>query len=381
MSIVLLTVVGPAGPIDLAVPADQPLSSLLDPLSRALGHATQDPRARSVAQGPWVPSREWLLAPMGGDPLPLDQSLTDCGVADGAVLVLLDGVRPVDPRPQPHLQPPRPPRPCAVVGVLSASSGMGRTAVAVVLSRALAAGNGGPTVAVDAHPGAGSLSERVDPGPNVTAGDLLAVIDHPALSREELLACLAWSSPRLALLAARPGSGRGPPLTQRDWRRLVRGLARHGLTVVMDCGPGLGDPGARAALAEADQVVLVVEQRPSAATRWMAHALANQGLGVAAVSWPAPTGWECRVAETLAADWTALGIVARSARDLDRGQGLAERAGSGSGSEQRAGVVPAAGLAARRVARAAIRLGRPQGWSTSRQGWLGERQMRRPGCP
>jgi hypothetical protein len=377
MSIVLLTVVGPTGPIDLAVPADQPLSSLLDPLSRALGHAPQDPRTRRVVQGPWAPSREWLLAPMGGDPLPLDLSLTDCGVADGAVLVLLDGVRPVDPRPRPHLQPPRPPRPCAVVGVLSASSGMGRTAVAVVLSRALAAGKGGPTVAVDAHPGAGSLSERVDPGHNVTAGDLLAVIDHPALSREELLACLAWSSPRLALLAARPGSGRGPSLTQRDWRRLVRGLARHGLTVVMDCGPGLGDPGARAALAEADQVVLVVEQPPSAATRWMAHALANQGLRVAAVSWPAPTGWECRVAEAVVADWTALGMVAGSTRGLD----LAEGAGSYPGSEQRAGVVPAAGRAARRVERAAIRLGRPRGWSTRRQGWLGERQMRRPGCP
>lgn len=328
MSIVLLTVVGPAGPIDLAVPADQPLSALLDPLSRALGHVTQDPRARGVVQGPaapsrdrgrvvqgpWAPSHEWLLAPMGGDPLPLDQSLTDCGVADGAVLVLLDGVRPVAPPPQPQLQPELqpPPRHCAVVGVLSAAGGMGRTAVAVLLARALAAGKGGPTVAVDAHPGAGSLSERVDPGHNVTAGDLLAVIDHPALSREELLACLAWSSPRLALLAARPGCGRGPPLAQRDWRRLVRGLARHELTVVMDCGPGLGDPGARAALAEADQVVLVVEQRPSAATRWMAHALANQGLRVAAVAWPAPTGWERRVAETLVADWTALGIVARS---------------------------------------------------------------------
>lgn len=335
----LVTVVGPAGTIDLVVPAEQPVTALLDPLAQAVGSVGGQGGAagRGVGGQGGTAGRSWFLAPVGGDPLPPEESLAARGVGDGAVLVLVDESLPTIP-------PPRP-RACAVIGVLSAAAGMGRTTVAALVSGALAAGPGGLTVVVDAHPGAGSLSELLLPGDGVDARDLLALIDHPALTREELFACLAWSGSGLAVLATRPSRGRGPPLTQDDWIRLGRRLATNGATVVLDCGPGLGDPGARAALVAADQVVLVVEPSPSPASRWMAHALADRGLPMVAIPWPAALAADAfprapaldpadgslsapafadvaaaareqarRVAEALAADWTGLGIRAAPIR-------------------------------------------------------------------
>jgi hypothetical protein len=277
----LVTVVGPAGTIDLVVPAEQPVTALLDPLAQAVGSVVGQGGAagRGVVGQGGAAGRGWFLAPVGGDPLPPEESLAACGVGDGAVLVLVAESPPTIP-------PPRP-RACAVIGVLSAAAGMGRTTVAALVSGALAAGPGGLTVVADAHPGAGSLSELLLLRDGVDARDLLALIDHPALTREELFACLAWSGSGLAVLATRPSRGRGPPLTQNDWIRLGRGLAANGATVVLDCGPGLGDPGARAALVAADQVVLVVEPNPSPASRWMAHVLADRGLPMVAIPWPA----------------------------------------------------------------------------------------------
>jgi hypothetical protein len=184
------------------------------------------------------------------------------------------------------------------------------------------------------------------------AADLLALVDHPAFTRRELIACLGGHDRGLALLASGCGRGRGPPLDWRDWVRLVWGLARHASAVVVDCGPGLGGPGARVALATADQVVLVAEPHPSPATRWTARTLVDRGLPVVVVrAWeppgpdavghadqlpgirgvvpfpagvrgvapcppghsaePIPTPWRDharRLAQLLVADWTALGI-------------------------------------------------------------------------
>jgi hypothetical protein len=164
--------------------------------------------------------------------------------------------------------------------------------VTALLAGALAEICGDLTVAVDAHPGVGSLSERLAPDHQVTAGDLLALIDHPALTREELVACLAGRDQGLAVLASRSSRGGPPPLDQRDWMRLGRGLARNGFPLVLDCGPGLGDPGARAALATADQIVLVAEPHPSPASRWMARTLVDKGLPVVVVPPRAPPAFD-----------------------------------------------------------------------------------------
>jgi WXG100 protein secretion system (Wss), protein YukD len=315
MSTVLVTVVGPAGRLDLAVPAELPVGALLEPLAEAHG-----------VTGP-ASAGDWSLRPLGEDPLPAGASLIAAGARDGDIVILGAGDRPVaEPAPSspgrragggpgrragggpvPATGTVRQPAP--VIAVLSATAGMGRTTTTALLAGALAARTGRLTVAVDAHPGGDSLSGRLAPEHEVVAGDLLAVIDHPALTHEELLGFLAWAGPRLRVVANR--GGRGPPLRDRDWRRLLGGLARHGLVPVVDCPPGLGHPATRGVVATADQLVLLVEPRPSPPTRVMARALAERGLPVAAMAQPAEGGRLTgvgRVAEVLVADWAALGL-------------------------------------------------------------------------
>jgi MinD-like ATPase involved in chromosome partitioning or flagellar assembly len=278
MGVLLVTVVRPAGSLDLVVPAEATVGTLLGPLARLHGAAEE---ARSV------PLDRWSLALPHGHALPHDRSLGACGIGDGAVLVLSG-------EPPPEAAAPAAPRTrrCPVVGVLSAVPGLGRTTVTALLAGALTDVCGDLTVAVDAHPGVGSLTERLAPDHGVTAADLLALVDHPAFTRQELIACLAGQGQGLALVASRLSRGRAPPLDQRDWVGLVRGLARHASAVVLDCGPGLGDPGARAALATADQIVLVAEPYHSPATRRTARTLLDKGLPVVLVAARAPPGFD-----------------------------------------------------------------------------------------
>jgi MinD-like ATPase involved in chromosome partitioning or flagellar assembly len=308
----LVTVAGAKGSLDLVVAADAPVGALLGPVARMHG----------AGEVPADPLHGWSLALPQGDPLPRDRSLAACGIGDGAMLVLSDAASPEVPAA------PRTRR-CAVVGVLAAAAGLGCTTVTALLARALADACGDLAVAVDAHPGHGSLSERLAPDHKLTAAELVALVDHPAFTGRELVACLAGHDQGLALVASRPG--RAPPLDQRGWLRLVRGLARHACAVVLDCGPGLGGPGARAALAAADQIVLVAEPCPSAATRRTARTLLEEGLAVVVVpAWASPgldpvglaeqlPGVRAVVpllrdprarllAEVLVADWTALAV-------------------------------------------------------------------------
>jgi WXG100 protein secretion system (Wss), protein YukD len=310
MTVMLVTVAGPSGRHDLMAPADVPVGDLLGPIAAA------------TCRRPGVAGQaRWRLALLGGDPLPPDRSLTAGGVGDGAILTLtLDPPATAQPPPVATSAPPAsrgsgPPASrrgagrgwspvgrgrrsreqedelleaaiaaprlgrCAVVGVVSAADGAGRATVAALLAAALAATRPGLTVAVDARPGPGSLTDRLAPDLDVPVGDLLGLLDHPALTAGELIACLTGSATRPALVAG----GRALPL-------LVRGLARHAGALVLDGGAGLGGPGARAALAAADQLVLVTEPEPSPESRRVAGALADLGHAVVVAAGPVSAG-------------------------------------------------------------------------------------------
>ena len=193
---------------------------------------------------------------------------------------------------------------CACVGVLSAAPGVGGTTVAALLAAALAGGHGA-TVAVDARPGPGSLAQLLAPGPDVFAEDLLDVLEHPALTWPELRAALGRPGSRMAVLSALPeggparsggpgAAGRAGSLDERGWARLVRGLARHAAIVVVDCGPGLAGPAARAMTATADQLVLVTGPwaRLPGSVQDVAGRLAGPGQPVAVVVSRAAAGLE-----------------------------------------------------------------------------------------
>ncbi|HYT25846.1 MAG TPA: hypothetical protein VEP73_05115, partial [Actinomycetota bacterium] len=140
---------------------------------------------------------------------------------------------------------------------------------------------------------------------------LVDVLEHPALTRPELRSVLGRAGRGLAVLAARAGDAEGaePPagpvaptgpvpaaartagrLDERGWARVVRALAEHAASVVVDCGPGLAAPGTRAAVAAADQLVLVVDARLPRAAPAAAGPLAALGRPAAVVANQAPAG-------------------------------------------------------------------------------------------
>ena len=159
---------------------------------------------------------------------------------------------------------------CACVGVAGATPRAGATTVAALLAAVLAGGRAGRTVLVDANPGPGSLTELLVPGHDLHAGDLLGLLGHPALTGPELRAVLARRG-SLAVLAA------AEPLDERAWTQEVAALRRHATTVVVDCGSGMAAAGTRAAVATADQFVLVTDPAAPAATQLAADLLAEVG--------------------------------------------------------------------------------------------------------
>jgi hypothetical protein len=316
MAALLVTVVGDRRRLDLVVPADVPVGELLAPLTALLaaappaaapgGAPPDDPRAVPPAApggGPLGvagadPPGRFRLGPVGGEPLPPERSLAAGGVGHGAVLALSDGAAPppelgaavAAPSAAGGAGPPRPRR-CVTVAVVSAAGGAGRTTVTVLLAWALGA-VGDLAVAVDADPGPGSLTERLAPGHEPVAADLPFLLEHPDFGPADLAACLARPVEGPMLLPSRPTPPGAPPADQRTWVRLLGGLGRHAATVVVDCGPGLADPAARAAWRCADQFVLVTEPQPSRGSLLVAAALADAGLPAVAVAGHAPAGFD-----------------------------------------------------------------------------------------
>lgn len=84
MGTLLVTVAYGTRRRDLAVRSDVPIADLLRPLAEALARQAQ-PGADPGAD----PGGRLALAPLCGQPLPVERSLVACGIGHGAVLVLL----------------------------------------------------------------------------------------------------------------------------------------------------------------------------------------------------------------------------------------------------------------------------------------------------
>jgi hypothetical protein len=343
---VLVTVVAPGGlRADLAVPGDVPVAELLDRLRAALPGLPPAPATLAPLGGEALPPASSLTACGIGDgavlalaagwpddrtparpPSPVASGWPDRPPATAtpgplplsarlcvAVRALLGGTRPgtagmgaADPGagPGPRWSPASalhawrdssyerrlraavaaaPLARCVRVAVVGATPRAGATTVAALLAAVLAAERPGRTVAVDASPGPGSLTELLAPCHDLFADELVGLLDHPMLTRRELAAVLARRG-HLGVLAARPGPPAGarvgrvhpeqveqPDLAGRGWARVLQALGRHATTVVVDCGPGAATPAAPAALAAADQVVLVSDP-------WLSPAATAAGL-------------------------------------------------------------------------------------------------------
>jgi MinD-like ATPase involved in chromosome partitioning or flagellar assembly len=298
---VLVTIVGPEGRTDAAAPADAPVRELLPAFAQLTGVA--DPAG-------------WDLGPPGRSPLLAEGTLGEQGVVDGSVLHLRPGgeeapvaaavaVADVDRDAEDGSTPVQRTRDSlpewlglsgrlraarraeaggaagrgawgvrmragwregcyerrleeairarslgqpVTIAVVSPSGGAGRTTIATLLGSLLAQLRVDRALVLDAEAGRAGI----------VAEDLLAMLES-GLTATQLDAYLVPANDGLELLPTLPGAD------VHVYERVMRRLREIAALLVVDCGPGLDDPLARAALAVADQVVVVVEAGPASA--------------------------------------------------------------------------------------------------------------------
>ena len=314
MGSVLLHIAHEAGGVDLVLADDEPVGRLLPDVLAAAGVAPD--------------GALWRLAPPDGAPLRTDRTLSDADVCSGGVLRLVVEQLAADAPPPPP-PPPPPPAPmtaivpledgspwqrtrellplrrsapvrvglaakallrtrrdspvdylhvlerrvveprltqCATIAVLSPKGGVGKTTITTLLGTLFAQLRHDRIVAIDTNPDHGSLGRTLAPSHNVYVDDLLAVLDHPALTATQLDASLVRAAHGLLVLPAPTAPERMARLDHSGYSRVIQRLQSLVSVILLDCGTGLWEPAAQVALASASQAVLVSDAEPATAS-------------------------------------------------------------------------------------------------------------------
>ena len=155
---------------------------------------------------------------------------------------------------------------CATVAVMSPKGGVGKTTMTTLLGSLFALLRRDRIVAIDTNPDFGSLGRQLAPEHTVFVDDLHEVLDEPELTATALDNHLGRAAHGLMVLPAPTDPVRVNRLDAAAYTRVVRKLQQMVGVIVLDTGTGLHEPAARAALATADQVVLVSDSEPSTAS-------------------------------------------------------------------------------------------------------------------
>ena len=149
---------------------------------------------------------------------------------------------------------------------MSPKGGVGKTTLTVLIGSLLAHIRSDRVVAVDTNPDFGSLGWTLTPDHDVFADDLLELLERPDVPVTELDAHLGRSRDGLMVLPAPFDSARASRLDRSAYKRLIEHLQMRAGILLLDCGTGLHDPPAQAAVMCADQMVLVTDAEPATAT-------------------------------------------------------------------------------------------------------------------
>ena len=173
----------------------------------------------------------------------------------------------------PHLQR------CVTIAVVSPKGGVGKTTTTALLGSLLAFLRRDRVIAVETNPDWGSLGRRLVPDHAVFVDELLTgALSDPDISPARLDAQLGRGPDGLMVAPAPTDPDRAANLDESAYRTLFGRLSALVGMLVLDCGTGLDDPPARAALACADQLVLVCDDEPDTASivaeaaTWLRHA-------------------------------------------------------------------------------------------------------------
>ncbi len=157
-------------------------------------------------------------------------------------------------------------RRCATIAVVSPKGGVGKTTMTALLGALLVHVRHERIVAVDTNPDFGSLGRALTPDHRVFVDDLLDVLDHPDLTVTELERKLGRGFDGLMVLPAPTDPTRMAALDKEAYEKVFDRLKTMVGALVLDCGTGLQEPAAQAAIEAADQLVLVSDSEPSTAS-------------------------------------------------------------------------------------------------------------------
>ena len=158
-------------------------------------------------------------------------------------------------------------RSCVTIAVVSPKGGVGKSTVTALLGSLLASLRRDRVVAVETNPDWGSLGRRLVPDHPIFIDDLLAgPLSEGRMSPTSLDAHLGRGPDGLMIAPAPTDPDRAARLDEHAYRTLFEQLGQLVGTLVLDCGTGLDDPPARAALSSANQVVLVCDDEPDTAS-------------------------------------------------------------------------------------------------------------------
>jgi len=155
---------------------------------------------------------------------------------------------------------------CVTIAVMSPKGGVGKTTITCLLGTLLAHLRRDRIVAVDTNPDYGSLGRSLTPNHTIFVDDLLHLLENPSLAVTALDLNLGRAPHGLMVLPAPTDPARMARLDEHAYTRVIRRLQELVGVVLLDCGTGLQEPAALAALKTSDQVVLVSDAEPATAS-------------------------------------------------------------------------------------------------------------------
>jgi len=157
-------------------------------------------------------------------------------------------------------------RRCVTIAVVSPKGGVGKTTITSLLGTLLALQRRDRIVAVDTNPDFGSLGRVLTPDHQLFVDDLLVRVGQPGLTLTDLDSQLGRAVHGLMVLPAPTDPARMARLDEGAYRAVIDRLKGFVGMVILDCGTGLQEPAARAALATCDQILLVTDAEPATAS-------------------------------------------------------------------------------------------------------------------
>ena len=152
------------------------------------------------------------------------------------------------------------------IAVVSPKGGVGKTTITALLGTLFAQLRRDRVVAVDANPDYGSLGRVLVPDHRLYVDDFLARMDEPGLSLTALDTQLGRAPHGLMVLPAPTEPDRMWRLEEGAYTKVIERLQELVGIVLLDCGTGLQEPAAGAAIKAADQLILVSDSEPAAAS-------------------------------------------------------------------------------------------------------------------